>query len=65
MSKELRRIAISCTVHSWEHLPAKEDGEQMYADDVISELSDVVQAAVTAWYEQRGNQLLACEPDVG
>lgn len=64
MSKEFRRIGISCTVHSWEHLPEK-DGEQMYADDVVSELSDVVQAAVTAWYEQRGNQLLACDPDVG
>lgn len=64
MSKELRRIAISCTVHSSEHLPAK-DGEQMYADDVIEEMRDAVQAAVTAWYEQRGNQLLACEPDVG
>ena len=64
MSKELRRIEIACTVHSSEHLPVK-DGEQMYADDVIAELSDVVQAAVTAWYEQRGHDLLACEPDVG
>ena len=31
-------------------------------DDVASELADVVQAAVAAWYEQRGHLLLAREP---
>ena len=61
MSKELRHIQIALTVHSYEHLPFK-DGEQMYADDVVAELEDVVAAAVSAWYIKRGKDLLACEP---
>lgn len=64
MSKEFRRIEIACTVHSSEHLPAK-DGEQMYADDVVEEMRDAVQAAVDAWYQERGHEMLACEPIVG
>jgi hypothetical protein len=57
-------FSVGFTAHSSEHLPVK-DGEQMYADDVADELRAVVQAAVAEWYEQRGSELLACEPDVG
>jgi len=63
MSKELRHIGIACTVHSPEHLPTK-DGEQMYADDVVEEMQDVIGAALDAWYQQRGRELLATEPMV-
>lgn len=63
MSKELHRIGIAFTVHCYEHLPEK-DGEQMYADDVCAELSDVIEAAVMDWYRNRGKELLACEPIV-
>ena len=61
MSKELRRIEIACTVRSPDNLPVKA-GEQMYADDVVEEMREAVEAAVAAWYERRGSQLLACEP---
>ncbi|GGR51619.1 hypothetical protein [Streptomyces roseolus] len=61
MSRELRHIKIAFTVDDPEHLPTNA-GEQMYADDVSAELADVVEAAVTAWYENRGKELLACEP---
>lgn len=61
MSKEFRQISVACTVNDPEHLPLK-NGEQMYADDVIDELGDVVCEAVMAWYRRRGHQLLACEP---
>lgn len=63
MSRELRHIEITCTVHKPEHLPEK-NGQQMYADDVITELHDVVTTAVNGWYQRRGHELLACEPDV-
>lgn len=61
MSKELRQLTVAFTVHNSEHLPLK-DGEQMYADDVHDEISDVVGSALAAWYEARGRELLACEP---
>lgn len=64
MSKTLTGFNVSFTVHSSEHLPEK-NGEQMYADDVADEVRGIVRAAVTEWYEQRGRELLACEPDVG
>ncbi|MDX3516036.1 hypothetical protein PV755_45315 [Streptomyces caniscabiei] len=64
MSKTLTGFNVSFTVHSSEHLPEK-NGEQMYADDVTDEIRTVVQGAVAQWYEQRGKELLACEPDVG
>lgn len=64
MSKTYMSISVGFTAYDSDHLPEK-NGEQMYADDVADELSDIVQAAVTAWYEQRGHQLLACEPNVG
>ena len=64
MSSELRRIEIACTVNDSDHLP-KKHGRQLYADDVVAELRDVVSTAVTDWYERRGRELLACEPEVG
>lgn len=63
MSKELRHIEIACTVHSPDNLPEK-DGEQMYADDVIEEMRDAVQAAMNVWYRERGHELLTHEPFV-
>lgn len=57
-------FSVGFTAYDSDRLPEK-DGEQMYADDVAEELSDIVQAAVTAWYQRRGHQLLACEPNVG
>jgi hypothetical protein len=64
MSKTHMTFNVGFTVHSVDNLPEK-NSEQMYADDVAAELSDVVQAAVNAWYAERGHQLLACEPIVG
>lgn len=64
MSKERRGVEVSFTVLDCEDLPLK-DGQTMYADDVEIEARDVVQAALTAWYQERGHQLLACEPLVG
>lgn len=63
MSKELRHIKIACTVHSSDNLPEK-NGEQMYADDVIEEMQDVIGVALDTWYQQRGRELLATEPMV-
>jgi hypothetical protein len=64
VSKELRHIEIACTVHSPDNLPI-ENGEQLYADDVVAEMRDVITAALTVWHQQRGHQLLAGEPLVG
>lgn len=62
MSKEHRNIEISLLVHDSDHLPPSPDGEHMYADDVVTELRDAMQAALDAWYTARGHQLLATEP---
>jgi len=64
VSKTYMSFSVGFTANSPDHLPVK-DGEPMYADDVAEEISDIVQAALTAWYRQRGHQLLACEPNVG
>jgi hypothetical protein len=61
MSRELRQLTVSFTVNKPEHLPFK-DGVQMYADDVYAEVSDVVSAALGAWYRTRGHDLLTGEP---
>lgn len=63
MSRELRHVEVAFTVNKPEHLSFK-DGEQMYADDVAEEVRDMVNAALKTWYEARGSELLACEPDV-
>lgn len=63
MSRERRHIEVAFTVDKPEHLPSK-DGEPMYADDVSQELREAIQGAVDAWYQTRGHELLACEPDV-
>lgn len=64
MSKTSTGFNVSLLVHSVDNLPEK-DGEQMYADDVTAEAREVVEAAITRWYEERGKELLACEPLVG
>lgn len=61
MSRELRHVQVSFVVNKPENLPLK-DGEQMHADDVALEVGDVVKAAVSAWYQARGRELLAHEP---
>jgi hypothetical protein len=61
VSREQRHVEVTFTVNDPDHLPPK-DGQQLYADDVAGELYDAVQAAVDRWYEQRGRELLACEP---
>lgn len=61
MSKEQRHVKVSFTVHSPDSLPLK-DGQQMYADDVEAEVSDVVQRAITQWYQERGNELVTYDP---
>lgn len=63
MSKELRSLQVSITTLDSDHLP-KKDGKQMYSDDVVAELRTVLQQAVDSWYQSRGKDLLACEPDV-
>jgi hypothetical protein len=61
VSRELRHIEVSFTVNDPERLPPK-GGEPMHADDVVEELRDVAQAAVDAWYQARGHELLSSEP---
>lgn len=61
MSREFRQLTVAFTVHKSENLPLK-DGEQMYADDVCAEISDVIGAALSDWYHARGHELLAGEP---
>lgn len=64
MSKEQRHVTVAFTVQSPDNLPLR-DGQQMYADDVEIELRDTVQAAVTEWYQTRGNELVTYDPLVG
>jgi hypothetical protein len=61
MSHELRHVEVTVTVLDCEHLPEK-NSQQMYADDVMGEIRDVIAGALTGWYEQRGHDLLAHEP---
>ncbi|MFJ9847520.1 hypothetical protein ACIRYZ_45305 [Kitasatospora sp. NPDC101155] len=63
MSRELRHVEVTITVLDCEHLPEK-NGQQMYADDVVDEIRDVLAAALATWYQQRGHQLLDYEPDI-
>ncbi|WP_433235464.1 hypothetical protein ACQPYK_25385 [Streptosporangium sp. CA-135522] len=57
MSATLTRWSLAATVNDSDHLP-----EDVSYDDVTAEIHDVVATALTAWYEQRGRRLLACEP---
>jgi len=61
LSKEQRHIQVGLVVNDYENLPLKH-GEQMYADDVVEEVTAIVNVAVTTWYQIRGHSLLACEP---
>lgn len=62
MARELHHVSVAFTVDKPERLPLLPDGEQMYADDVVAEVSDVIAKAVDAWYQARGKDMLCCEP---
>lgn len=62
MGGEFRRIEVSLSIPDCEHLPRLTDGSHMYADDVVQEVSAVLQAAIDTWYETRGKDLLDTEP---
>lgn len=53
-------IGIGLTVDRGENLP---DG--MDPDAVCAEVRRVVEAALDAWYDERGHELLRTEPIVG
>lgn len=57
MSKEFRSLSYGFTVLDCEDLPPG-----WYADDVVNELDDVIQEAISVWYNTRGYQLLTGEP---
>lgn len=61
MARERRSLEVSILVSKSDHLPQK-NGEQMYADDVVQELREVLGKAVDAWYQTRGKELLDTEP---
>lgn len=47
----MRELKVSITVRS-----GVDD------DEVVEELGEVIDAAVTAWYESKGREVLACDP---
>lgn len=61
MGGEMRSINVVFTTPDCERLPPG-----MYSDDVAEEIVAVLQKALAAWYEERGNplSLVVCEPDV-
>lgn len=61
MSRTLRDIKVSFVVDRPEHLPEK-NGKPMFADDVVEEISDFIEQALTTWYAGRGQELLSSEP---
>lgn len=61
MSKEFRSVSFAFTVNDYERLPEK-NGEQMYADDVVDEIYEVLNESLMDWYAERGHELLASEP---
>ena len=63
MSRELRKIEISFTVHKPENLPA-DNGKQWYADDVTRDLRLALQRAVDDWYASRGRFMVTDLPEV-
>lgn len=60
MSKEFRNISVAFTVLDYERI--RDNGYDLYADDVVEELSDVIEVAIGQWYHHRGHLLLAGEP---
>ena len=64
MSGELRKIEVWVTTRDSTQAPPLPNGEPAYADDVVDAVSQVVQTAVTDWYERGGKDYLKCEPDV-
>ncbi|MFG1709215.1 hypothetical protein ACFLIM_39095 [Nonomuraea sp. M3C6] len=59
MSATMTRWSFTASINDSDHLP-----EDVSYDDVAAEIHEVVDGALTAWYEKRGRQLLACEPVV-
>lgn len=57
MSKTHYTIPFGIIVFDIEHLP-----DDMDQDDVVNQVRDVVNAALTAWYEAGGKELVAFEP---
>ena len=62
MGGEYRRVEVSLNIPDADGLPRLPNGERMYADDVVEEISAVVKAAIDSWYETRGKTLLRTEP---
>lgn len=62
MSRTLGDARVCFTVSKPEHLPEK-NGEQMYADDVVEELSGALDRFLGTWYTERGHELLSSPPD--
>lgn len=58
MAKELRTIEFYITTRDMENLP-----EGIDADDVVTELRDVMAKAGAAWYRERGHAMLVYAPD--
>ncbi|QFY09621.1 hypothetical protein GBF35_25850 [Nonomuraea phyllanthi] len=59
MSATITRWSFTATINDSDHLP-----EDVSYDEVTAEIEEVVTDALTAWYNERGHQLLACEPVV-
>lgn len=59
MSATITRWSFTATINDSDQLP-----EGVTYDDVTAEIYEVVNGALTAWYEKCGHQLLACEPMV-
>ncbi len=57
MSATMTNWTVTATVNDSDHLP-----EGVGYSDVTTEISEVLEKAMTDWYEQRGRALLACEP---
>lgn len=62
MGGEYRRVEVSLSIPDADGLPRLPSGEHMYPDDVVEEIHAIVQAAVDAWYRDRGKTLLRTEP---
>lgn len=62
MGGEFRHVEVSLSIPDCEHLPRLADGRRMYADDVVQEVTAIIQGAVDSWYETRGYALLDTEP---
>lgn len=62
MGGEYRRVEVSLSIPDADGLPRLPSGEHMYPDDVVEQVSAAIKAAVDAWYETSGKDLLRTEP---